>query len=182
MKRLTLLIATAALHGVALAAPSVTFQGAVSTQTCEVTINSETNGIVLLPTVSVADFDGAGSTAGQTPFTITISDCVAPSATNLNVINVFSGYNGNVTDAGNLANGATTNPAGDVGVQLTFHGDAWGGPIVLHSYPIRVRGLLVLPVGQTSASHQMGARYITEGGNPTAGAVTAVLEYSITYQ
>ena len=37
--------------GVANAAPTVTFQGEVTDQTCQASINGGTNGVVLLPTV-----------------------------------------------------------------------------------------------------------------------------------
>lgn len=52
------------------ATPTVTFRGEVTSQTCSVSINGNTNSVVLLPTVSTADFGGTlanGQTAGLTP-------------------------------------------------------------------------------------------------------------------
>ena len=75
MKRFKLLLALAALPALAAAAPTVTFEGLVATQTCQLKINGETNPIVVLPTVAVADFNGAGSRIGRTPLSFTASDC-----------------------------------------------------------------------------------------------------------
>ncbi|CAA0303997.1 Uncharacterised protein [Klebsiella oxytoca] len=81
IKTMLALFSFAALSGSALAAtPTVTFQGEVTSQTCSVSINGETNSVVLLPTVSTADFGANlanGQTAGLTPFTVTVSGCTA---------------------------------------------------------------------------------------------------------
>lgn len=171
------LLAVVLLPGLAAAAPTVTFQGEVTSQTCQASINGETNSFVLLPTVPVTSFSGAGSTAGLTPFSITISNCQAPSGADLAMKTNFLGRN--VTSAGNLGNAATSNKASDVEIQLTTSA-AGTTPIVLNGVTA-VSGL-VLPQGSTSATYQFGARYITEGGAPTAGQVTAVAEYTVSYQ
>lgn len=177
MKLSTLLFAVGALPGIVLAAPTVTFQGEVTAQTCQASINGETDSIVLLPTVSSTELSGTGTTAGLTPFTISVSGCQAPSSGdgNLAITTNFLGHN--VTGAGNLGNVAS-NPAANVAIQLTS--DAAGTtPIVLNGVT-PVSGL-VLSEGETSASYQFGAQYITEGGSATAGAVTAVAEYTLSY-
>lgn len=178
MKLLTLLLAVAALPGMALAASegTVTFYGEVAAATCQARINGEANGVVLLPTVSIAEFNGAGSTAGLTPFTLAISGCeMMPAGSDLNVTTNFIGYN--VTNAGNLSNNAA-NGASDVFIQLTT--DATG------TVPVLLNGITpapgpILQDGETSAHYQFGAQYVTEGGNPGAGAVTAVAEYTLSY-
>lgn len=50
------LLAAIALPFSTMAAPTVTFQGEVTDQTCSVNINGQTNSVVLLPTVAMADF------------------------------------------------------------------------------------------------------------------------------
>lgn len=45
------LLAAIALPFSTMAAPTVTFQGEVTDQTCSVNINGQTNSVVLLPTV-----------------------------------------------------------------------------------------------------------------------------------
>lgn len=175
MKFSTLLFAVGALPGIVLAAPTVTFQGEVTAQTCQASINGETNSIVLLPTVTATELSGAGAKAGLTPFTISVSDCQAPSG-DLQITTNFLGHN--VTSVGNLGNIAASNPAGNVAIQLTS--DAAGTtPIVLNGVT-PVSGL-VLSDGETSASYQFGAQYISEDGGATAGAVTSVAEYTLSY-
>ncbi|GEM_PF-159076 len=177
MKRLTLLLAMAALPSLAPAANALpAMQG--TAPTCQVSIDGAPTGVVRLATVEAADFAGAGSVAGLTPFTVTISDCPAPQHGNLNVVAIFRDYN--ITAAGNLGNLAAHDAALDVAVQLTTHTEHGVRPIDL-AVTHQIVDLLVLRQGQTSASHQLGARYITEGGNPTPGAVTAVAEFAIDY-
>lgn len=180
MKSVTLLFAMAALPGMALADSegTVSFYGEVAAATCQVRINGEANGVVLLPTVSIAEFNGAGSTAGLTPFTLAISGCeMMPVGSDLNLTTNFIGYN--VTNAGNLGNVAA-NGASDVFIQLTT--DATGTGTV----PVPLNGItptpgLILQDGETSAHYRFGAQYVTEGGAPGAGAVKAVAEYTLSY-
>jgi len=174
MKLSTLLFAVGALPGIVLAAPTVTFQGEVTAQTCQASINGETDSIVLLPTVSSTVLAAAGTTAGLTPFTISVSGCQAPGS-DLAITTNFLGHN--VTGEGNLGNVAS-NPAANVAIQLTKEA-AGTTPIVLNGVT-PVTGL-VLPTGETGASYQFGAQYITEGGAAGAGAVTAVAEYTLSY-
>lgn len=165
-------LAVMAVPTLALAAPTVTFQGEVTDQTCQATINGETNSIVLLPTVSAAALSSAGATAGLTPFTLQVSGCQVMGAAQA-IGTVFLGHN--VTAAGNLGNSGS---AANVAIQLT--GTAAGDTPVVLDGPTRVPGLVLDP-GQTTASHQFGARYISEAGGAVAGSVQAVAEYTLTY-
>lgn len=159
----------------AQATPQVTFQGEVTAQTCQPSINGESNGIVLLPTVPTSELSASGSTTGLTPFTISISDCTVDT-TDLKIGTKFVGHS--VTSTGNLGNIATNNPAENVSIQLTQ--DAAGTtPVVLNGVTT-VEGL-TLKAGETSATHQFGARYYAEDA-VTAGPVTAVAEYTLSYQ
>ncbi|ENU58216.1 fimbrial protein [Acinetobacter guillouiae] len=162
--------------GVANAAPTVTFQGEVTDQTCQASINGGTNGVVLLPTVSANTLTSSGATAGLTPFTINVTGCTAPSS-DLDIKTKFLGHS--VTTSGNLSNVATVNPATNVAIQLTK--EAAGTTSVVLNGPTAVEGLKLLN-GATSASHDFGARYISEAGGATQGAVTSVVEYTLSYQ
>ncbi|WP_130803870.1 fimbrial protein [Acinetobacter ihumii] len=158
------------------AAPTVTFQGEVSTQTCQAEVNGQENAIVLLATVPESSLASAGATAGLTPFTIAVKDCATAGA-DTQIKTKFLGQS--VTAGGNLGNVAATNPAGNVAIQLTS--DAAG------TTPITLNGVtsvpgLVLKAGETAANHQFGAQYIAENGAATAGAVTGVVEYTLSYQ
>lgn len=156
------------------AAPTVTFQGEVTSQTCKSSINGQTNSTVLLPTVPTSELAAAGNTTGITPFTIEVSDCQVDTA-DVDITTKFLGHN--VTSTGNLGNIATADPAENVSIQLTT--DAAGKtPVVLNGVTA-VPGL-TLTAGETSASHQFGAQYYAEDA-VTAGAVTAVTEYTLSY-
>lgn len=167
-------IAALAIPMTTFAAPTVTFQGEVTSQTCKAEINGETNSVVLLPTVPTSELSSAGMTTGITPFTINVSDCQVDT-TDVDITTKFLGHN--VTTTGNLGNIATANPANNVSIQLTS--DAAGkNPVVLNG--LTSVGGLVLTAGQTSASHEFGAQYYAEDA-AKAGAVTAVAEYTLSY-
>lgn len=164
----------AALPGVVLAAPTVNFQGEVAWQSCEVTVNGEANPVVMLPSVNTADLADTGATAGLTPFTITLSACKS----RINEQQVDTHLLGhNVTTGGNLGNSATDG-ATNVAIQLTT--DASGAtPIELNGVT-PVPGLVIRPM-TNDVSYQFGAQYISEAGGATAGPVTAVVEYTVSY-
>lgn len=177
MKLKTLFTAAAcamAFPAAAIAAPTVTFQGEVTAQTCEAAINGQNNSTILLPTVSTADLNGAGKTAGITPFTISIQNCQV-NAADVNIGTKFLGHE--VTAAGTLGNIAPSNPAANVSIQLTS--DTAGASSIKLNGITTVPGL-VLKAGETAASHQFGAQYYAEGA-AGAGAVTAVAEYTLSY-
>ncbi|WP_367380630.1 fimbrial protein [Stenotrophomonas cyclobalanopsidis] len=162
--------------GSAVAAPTISFYGEVSQQTCVAQINGSTEASVLMPTVPASALATVGATAGLTPFTLSLTGCTAPSAGSVNVSTKFLGRA--VTAGGHLGNTALSSPAGNVALQLTA--DAAGAtPVVLNGITT-VPGA-VLASGATSTSHQYGVRYIAEGGAATPGAVLGVVEYALTY-
>ncbi|EPY7113979.1 fimbrial protein [Klebsiella variicola] len=165
-----------------LATPTVTFQGEVTSQTCSVEINGQTNSVVLLPTVTLADFGttlAAGQTAGLTPFTVSVTGCTAPTA-NQNITTQFLGYDVDST-TGVLGNTNTsTDAASGFGIQLLSDSTGDSGTEVTLSGVTDVAGL-ILATGETSASHEFGARYYSLGTSGTAGKITAVAEYTVSY-
>ncbi|CAK9885715.1 MAG: Major fimbrial subunit SMF-1 [Candidatus Erwinia impunctatus] len=176
------LAAAVLLPAAAFAAPTVTFQGEVSSQTCSVAINGSTNSVVMLPTVATTAFGSTlsnGQTAGLTPFTVTVSGCTAPSTAAQSISTQFLGYNVDST-TGVLGNRLTsTNAAAGFGIQLTTSGTG-GTPVVLNG-PTTVAGL-TLGVGQTSASFDFGARYyVLSSADAKPGKITAVAEYTLSY-
>ncbi len=157
------------------AAPTITFQGEVTDQTCKATINGESNSTVLLPTVPSSELAATGKTTGQTPFTISITGC-AVSTGDLSIKTKFLGravVNGNMK---NTASGA--NVAKNVALQLTT--DAAGTAPVNLVNVTEVKGLVVKK-GETQAEYTFGVRYIAVDGAATAGKVTSVAEYTLGY-
>lgn len=165
------------------AAPTVTFQGEISGQTCDVLINGRTDSVVLLPTVYLTDFSPPGTPLtqgqfyGQTPFTVSISGCQSTSSvTNINTN--FLGYN--VDPTGVLGNSYSGGDAATgFGIQLMDAGS--GGTEIRLSGVTSVPGLS-LPANQTEASYDYGARYyVLNSTTAAAGKITAIAEYSLSY-
>lgn len=182
LSQLFSLIAFSTLSCSVMAAPTVTFQGEVTSQTCSVEINGETNSIVLMPTVAMTDFGStlaAGQTAGLTPFTISVTGCTAPT-TDQSISTQFLGYDVDST-TGVLGNTNTsTDAASGFGIQLLSDNTGTSGTEVTLNGVTDVAGL-VLATGETSASHEFGARYYSLGADGTAGAITSVAEYTVSY-
>jgi len=175
MKKLTLsvLVLSGLFVANAQANNTITFQGEVSDQTCEVAVNGASgNQTVLLPTVSAAALATGGATAGETPFTISVSGCTA-SASVTAIGTDFVGSN--VTSSGDLGN---TGSATNVALQLL---NTVGGPVVNLTSGARVSGLS-LAANATGASHDFAVRYVAEGTGATAGSVISSVQYAVSYQ
>jgi len=173
---LALFLAATFSSGAALAANTITFVGEVTDQTCEVSINGQADPIVLLPSVPVTQLKAAGSRAGLTPFTLSMSNCTAP----IEAVQLTTRFLGRgVTKAGNLGNLAPVRKAENVSIQLTEN-ETGTKPIDLSKGVTAATGP-VLAAGQTTASHTYAAQYYSHDGNAKAGAVQAVVEYVISY-
>jgi len=176
---LLLLAACSLATGLAQAqsVPKITFEGEVTDQTCQATIDGETNPTVILPTVNTAQFTTTGTTVGLTPVTLTISNCAAPSSGSLDISLKLSGQN--IKTGGYLGNIAATNPATNVALQLTQNADGTG-PITL-APGITTVPAITLNTGETGGTHTFGVQYISEGTPVSAGAVEGVVEYTLSY-
>ena len=178
LKKIATLATVMALPCFAIAAPTVQFQGEVTDQTCEVNINGETNSTVLLPTVSMSELKESGAKAGITPFTITLSNCGEVTTektitTNFLGHNVTSGVLGNTAEAGE-------NSASNVGIQL-LETDTTGKDAIVLSGVTPSATTMTLAANASSVSHTFGAQYYALG-TATAGKVTAVAEYTVSYK
>ena len=175
MKKIVLVAAVAsALLASQAFAGKVTFQGQVTAQTCNMTINGNNIGSVALNPAKVADLAAAGSSAGETPFTIKLSGCTAPAAP-MKFTTVLSGHS--VTPEGNLGNVATASPAGAVAIQILEPG-ASKTAADLSGGGYKGKDHLTLAAGATEASAEYTARYYSAAGSATPGAVEAVMEYT----
>ena len=177
MKTQLLAVALGLAPVLVFAAPNtINFQGEVTSQTCQVTVNGNPGDpTVLLPTVPATALSAANSTAGATTFTVAVSGCVAPFETTQPIDTVFVGNL--VTTAGNLGN---TGTATNVALQL-LDPAAPGSPFDLSAAGgVHAPGLVVQD-GETTASHDFAVRYISESGGATAGSVLGSVQYSISY-
>lgn len=151
---------------------TITFRGEVAEQTCSVAVNGNASSpVVLLPTVSTSDLAAAGSSAGQTDFTVSVSGCTA-SVTPKSVNTVF--LPNNATASGNIAN---TGTATNVSLQLLDPtAPAMAFPL---TGGYAAPGLQVA-ANETAASHNFAVRYFAEGA-ATAGTVIGAVQYSVAY-
>ena len=178
MKKHLIILAASIAPVMAYAASgnTINFQGEVTDQTCQVTINGNAaNPTVLLPAVSSTVLTSAGATAGTTSFTVGVSGCVAPTTTTQAIKTVFVGNQ--VTAAGNLGN---TGTATNVALQLLDPATPTV-PFNLGNAGGYAASGLTLPVGTTSASHDFAVQYISEPGGATAGSVLGSVQYAVSY-
>nr|WP_071580183.1 fimbrial protein [Pseudomonas aeruginosa] len=109
-----------------MAANTITFSGEVTDQTCQVAVNGFTDPTVILDSVPVSALDGAvGRSAGETAFTLQLTDCVAPTADE-HFTTLFQATNPSA--AGNLVNTAAS---GATGVALQLLDSVGGNPVDL---------------------------------------------------
>ncbi|HFX2004041.1 TPA: fimbrial protein [Pseudomonas aeruginosa] len=150
-----LAFAAIAASGTAMAANTITFSGEVTDQTCQVAVNGFTDPTVILDSVPVSALDGAvGRSAGETAFTLQLTDCVAPTADE-HFTTLFQATNPSA--AGNLVNTAAsgaTVPAGDI----------------------------VLANGATSTSYDYAVQYVSEAATVTPGPVLGAVTYTLRYE
>ncbi|MBG7621461.1 type 1 fimbrial protein [Herbaspirillum sp. AP02] len=153
---------------------TINFRGQVSKQTCQVMVDGAANPVVLLPTVASGDLTAAGSTAGETPFVVSVSGCTASASDSLKIKTQFlasaatSGNNiPNLGSAKNVALQLRTGVGGDA-IKLV------GGSAV------SVDGLQIA-AGATSASHTFAVRYVSEAGSAEPGSVIGSVQYALDY-
>ncbi|EJB8385485.1 type 1 fimbrial protein [Pseudomonas aeruginosa] len=166
-----LAFAAIAASGTAMAANTITFSGEVTDQTCQVAVNGFTDPTVILDSVPVSALDGAvGRSAGETAFTLQLTDCVAPTADE-HFTTLFQATNPSA--AGNLVNTAAS---GATGVALQLLDSVGGNPVDLAA------GDIVLANGATSTSYDYAVQYVSEAATVTPGPVLGAVTYTLRYE
>jgi len=169
------LAAALALGGASVAHASdgqITFTGTVTSNTCSINAGAPTF-TVALPTVAASTLTAAGSVAGRTAFSISLTGC---GATTGNVSGYFE--QGANTDLTNnvLTNAATTGKATNVAVQL-LNGN--GQPIVLNANSAGQNGSTATLASGSATLKYFAQYYATAAGG--AGSVSTSTFYSIVY-
>jgi len=168
----TVLVAAPALS---MATPStITFNGKVINQTCQVKVGGAAGNVeVKLPNVAVADLAAVNSTAGRTPFVVSIENCEpgVSTAVNTTLSNVTLTQNGTLQNM--VVGGAQK-------VALQLLPDMSGNNPFFLSSVSHLSGLTLGPTDKT-ASHEFAVQYISHEGGATTGDVQAVVNYEITY-
>lgn len=148
---------------------TITFTGRITSQTC--TINDgRPDFAVILPTVSVQTLNASGTTAGRTPFRISLTDCDE----DLNEVAVYfePGANTSLNDNKLLNTGSATN------VELQLLNDNLT-PLKL-SEGVQEQGVKFVPVNNGSAVLTYFAEYYAIGATG-AGSVDSNTQYTVVY-
>lgn len=173
-KKIFLFAATLLSPILATAGNVLQLMGHVSTSTCNVLVNGVSSPIVRLPTIPASRLQSWNSSAGETAFTISLSECPV-SATPVEMKTMFVARS--VGETGDLANTGTARY-----VDLTLSANSVGYPINLRTPWISPDGLGIrLPANASSASRDYFVRYHSYRGNVTPGTVQAVVQYAIIY-
>jgi major type 1 subunit fimbrin (pilin) len=148
----------------------INFIGTITDDACTVVNNTTTPLTVTLGTVSSQAFNGAGSTAGATMFTLALSSC--PDTVNSASVKFDGTSDSNVNTILALTGAGTAGVADGVGIQLA---DANNNVIPLYTasaaYPL-----------QTGANNlEFVARYYATATAVTAGTANATSNFSIIY-
>jgi len=160
------------------AGSTINFRGQVNSQTCQVMVDGAANPVVLLPTVATGDLSAAGTSAGETPFVVSVSGCTASAVDKpKDKLKIKTQFLASAATSGN--NIPNLGTAKNVALQLRK--SVGGDPISLvGGSAVSVEGLEVA-AGSTSASHTFAVRYVAEGGAAEAGSVIGSVQYALDY-
>ncbi|MCG9966234.1 fimbrial protein [Shewanella cutis] len=175
MKKLTLTLAITAIFAInAQASNIITFKGEVATQTCIVDVNgSNSQPLVLLPTIAASDLPDVGATAGGTAFKISVTGCIVDTVKDQPIKTVFVANQ--LTAGGNLKN---TGTATNVALQILT---GPGGTKVDLTGSVGTAGLVVKK-NENAASHEFVVQYVRDGvGMIDPGSVVSTVQYAISY-
>jgi len=152
---------------------TIDFQGQITDTTCAVAVNSGTNnGTVTLPTIAASALPAVASTAGATPFTISLTGCTG---TALNTASTLFENGANVDAAAGRLN--STGTASGVQIELLNAAQA-----PLHVGAAGLQGDTPADISSGSATMNYFARYYASGASVTPGSVVSRVDYTIQYQ
>ena len=159
------------------ATATVHFTGEIVDSTCVVSTANQPGKTVALPQVTNQLFSGAGSSTGDTPFTLQFSGCSGVTGGSGYVV-VFTGKNpGSNTTL--LEATRTTGAATDVGIEVDNKGNS-GKALDFSASQTEVS----LTPNQNGDAHiDLVAKYQQIGATlPAAGTITADMNYTVIYK
>ena len=169
------------LNANAASTGTITFQGAVTANTCDVNIeNQGENATIKLPTVSTSVLGQQGDTAGRTAFTMALSNCTVQTAGQQDTVSAFFQAGQSVNLSTGRLNNMSNAGANNVSLQLL---DVTGGYKAIKvgnaSQVTETQGIRVTDGGQAVLPYAV--EYYAEGQS-TAGAVTSTVVYNLQYK
>jgi major type 1 subunit fimbrin (pilin) len=151
----------------------INFSGQVVDTTCVVNANS-TNMNVELPAIDRSLLTAPSSSAGLTPFSISVTGCSpAPGA---NTVSAMFVADGNIDAAGNLVN---TGTAENVAIQLL---DKDQTPINIQNDPWSAQMDRGESAADGSVTLKYWARYYSQAGGASAGDVASMANFQLVYE
>ncbi|MDM1019188.1 fimbrial protein [Acinetobacter sp. VNK23] len=174
IKHLALAFVAMGAANMAMAASgTITFTGQVVQDTCTVAVNGSGANVVL-PTVQASAFSTAGTTAGNTPFTVNVTGC--GSAVDTRGIKLtLSSTDFDATNNNLLENTATSGAATNVGIQID---ETAVGDIAFAGAPYDTA---TIAMSSGAGSVALEARYMSTDTTVTPGAVMAAMTWNVVY-
>jgi len=162
----------------------ITFNGEITTQTCEAKINGVDNPLIELPKVRDSTLADTNSVAGLKTFTLGISGCTH-AEDGVQKVRVFFHVPGsqNAID-GNLTNTIPKYRDGAEGVALQLTKDAEGTqpiPLPANANRTAVSLDLEMELKDGTATHTFGVQYARTGSSVYPGKFSASANWFIAY-
>jgi major type 1 subunit fimbrin (pilin) len=157
---------------------TITINGQITDTTCIISVDGGSNdATVTLPTVSVAALAAVGSTAGATPFNISLSGCTG---TSLNTASTYFEPGTYVDSQTGRLNIDTTaaDAASNVQVQLL---NSARTAIVAGASVANGQNDIAVDISSGSGVLNYYAQYYATGAS-TAGSVTTQVDYTMIYE
>lgn len=180
MKKIVLTAVAAMMmsSGLAHAASTgtITFNGQLNSNTCDVIVDGQAaDATVVLPTIGTNQLATSGETAGDTSFSMALTNC----AGTLQTASAFFEAGATVDSVtGRLTNNAGT--ATNVSLQL-LDASSPSRAVIAVGNQSQVTGTTYVNVSSGSANLPYVVRYFADG-ETTAGSVVSSVVYSIQYQ
>lgn len=175
MNKATLLLSVIGLAfaGSAMATDgTITINGKITDTTCNISVDNQTNNAtVTLPTVSATALNGAGITAGATPFKIALTGC---SGATLNTASTMFEAGTYVDMSTGRLNNSASATAGNVQVELL---NSALSPIVAGAAQPSQNDIAV-DISSGAATMNYFARYYATAA-ATAGSVNTQVDYTV---
>lgn len=158
--------------------------GELTNQTCILSVDGSANGnpIVNLEPVHASNLKDAGSTAGRTEFTLSVSGCIPSDDAMAFIVNLQPYHlTGPKNDLGYQSTIGNVGSAKNVDLHI-LHPD-FGRPIYYDGPNLSANaGVIFVRPGETAGKTNYSVEYVSHQGGATPGTVIGAVQYSLQYQ
>lgn len=153
---------------------TITFNGELTATSCNVLIDGVQNPTIKLPTTGIGDLTTAGATAGETIFTMNLTDCKGT----LKTVAAFFSAGPTVNTNGRLDN-QTTDGATNVSLQLVEPRN--NNAVIAIGQASQANNTFTAYNADGTGTLDYAVRYYAEG-TTTAGLVSSNVVYGLQYK